>query len=64
MKLFQINEDDLVLLERILPELQDDMMPYMTNRHRRKFRLLQKILINVRWNYGPPTDIEVIDAEK
>ena len=60
MKLFQIKEDDLATLEAQLPRLADSMMVNLTNADRAKWRQVQEILSNVRWNYGPPTDIEVI----
>lgn len=63
MKLFRITEDDLGKLEAILPELQMSLMAVMNNRDRVHLRQCQSILSNVRWNYGPPTDIEMIPAD-
>ena len=64
MKLFQINEDDLAELERTLPQFADALSITIqyNNRLRAQFRRVQAILSNVRWNYGPPTDVDVIDA--
>ncbi len=60
MKLFQINEADLAELERTVPSLADALMPVMTNRLRVQIRLVQRVLSDVRWNYGPPTNIEEV----
>jgi len=60
-RLFQINESDLSELERILPQVGESLLPVMSNRDRVHLRRVQAILSNVRWNYGPPTEIEKID---
>lgn len=62
MKLFQITEDDLAELERLSPEIADACMAVLTNATRIKLRRIQAILSNVRWNYGPPTNVERVDA--
>lgn len=62
-KLFQITEDDLAELEKHMPELSDALMPALTGRLRVKLRRCQSILSNVRWNYGPATDVESVSAE-
>lgn len=59
--LLQIHEEDLVTLERTLPQLADALMPQMDNRLRVKLRQVQTILSNVRWGYGPATDVEAAD---
>ncbi len=59
-KLLQIKEDDLATLERTLPRLADAMMSTMDNRARVQLRQVQKILSDVRWNYGPPSEVEII----
>lgn len=59
-KLFQIHETDLADLERLLPEVADETMAILTPRLRVKFRQAKAILSNVRWNYGPPTDVETV----
>jgi hypothetical protein len=64
---FQISEADLADLERILPDLCWDMMPLFTNRElaprlRTQLRRVQAILSEVRWGYGPPQQVEAIDA--
>ena len=61
MKLFQINEDDLAELERTLPQFADALSITLNynSRLRVQFRRVQSILSAVRWNYGPPTEVEV-----
>ena len=61
MRLYQIYEDDLVYLESTLPMFQDIMIDRMDNALRIKFRRLKELLSNIRWNYGPPSDIYIID---
>lgn len=61
-KLFQIYEEDLAELEKILPELAEVLVANLTGRTRIKLRRCQAILSNVRWNYGPPTDVETHPA--
>lgn len=60
-RLHQITEDDLATLEKTLPQLADALMPALDNRLRVKLRQVQSILSAVRWNYGPPSEVEVID---
>lgn len=57
VKFFQITEDDLQMLEKVLPEILDRMYGSLDARMQVKFRNVQKILSNVRWNYGPPTQV-------
>lgn len=59
---YQISADDLAELERTLPEIADRLYPSMDNRLRVQLRRVQTILSNVRWNYGPPSEVEVIPA--
>lgn len=59
-RLMQIYEQDLVELERIVPDLGGAMMPHLTPRMRTQLRRCKDILSNVRWNYGPHTEVEVI----
>lgn len=61
--LFQINEQDLGELERILPQLSEAVLPVMDNRLRVQLRRCQSILSNVRWNYGPPSKVEAVRAD-
>ena len=62
MRLHQINENDLAELERTVPQIADALMPHLDNRLRVQLRRVQTILSSVRWNYGPPTDVQVIPA--
>lgn len=59
-KLFQINEPDLAALEHTLPELLERAYPTLDNRQRTQWRRVQEIIVNVRWNYGPPGEVVVI----
>lgn len=67
MKLFQINEDDLAELEHTLPNILNAMYPMFSkdngenNRLRTQWRRVREIVANVRWNYGPPEEVEVIE---
>lgn len=64
VKHFIISEDDLETLERALPSLQDAMMgaPDVINRKdvHDHLQMSKAILSNVRWNYGPPTNVEIV----
>lgn len=62
VKLFQMNEDDLAELERILPQLGEALTPVLTGRTRIHLRRCQAILSAIRWGYGPPTDVKRIDV--
>lgn len=59
--MFQINEADLADLERTLPQISQELWLHLTPQSRTKFRRCQLILSRVRWNYGPPTDIHVVE---
>ena len=61
-KLYQIHEDDLADLERILPKLMDSPSANLTNADRVAWRRVQRIVTSVRWNYGPYTEREIIPA--
>lgn len=62
-KLFQIKEADLATLEADVPALCERLILIMQNHDRVRMRRVQAILSNVRWNYGPPSEIERIDCE-
>jgi hypothetical protein len=67
-KLFQIFEDDLSELERVLPQLADALTPILAqpecaNRLRTQIRRCKKILSDVRWDYQPHEEIEIIPAD-
>ncbi len=59
-KLFQIKEDDLGALEATLPQLADALMPVLNNRLRVQLRRVQQVLSDVRWNYGPPSEVQSV----
>jgi hypothetical protein len=61
--LFQINENDLATLEHVLPELLMRMYPYLDARTKSQWRKVQQVLVDVRWNYGPPLEVHVIPAD-
>ena len=62
-KLFQIHEDDLAELGAIVPS-SARRYASLNGRLRAQLRRCQSILSNIRWNYGPPTDIEVIPVDE
>jgi len=63
--MFQIAEDDLADLERIVPDLADavTVTPSLDNAMRVRIRRVQRILSDVRWNYGPPAEVEIVRAD-
>lgn len=66
MKLLQIYEDDLQKLEFALPKLFDRLPVEAKNDP--AMQVLQEecreVLANVRWNYGPHTNVQRIDPEE
>lgn len=62
MKLFRITEDDLVALEHILPLVfwKLTCTPKAQPEDRVQFRRVQKILTDIRWDYGPPEEVAEI----
>lgn len=62
-KLHQIYDDDLTVLEKTLPQLADALMPILNNRLRVQLRQVQKILSDVRWNYGPPSEVIAVSPD-
>lgn len=72
-RLFTINEDDLCEMERLGPILAQDLFPTLAqlegvpggaNRIRKQLEKVKEILSNVRWNYFPWTNCEVIPADE
>ncbi len=61
-KLFQIYEEDLEELERVIPDLAISLSPHLGPRQRTQLRNLKEILSNIRWDYGPHTDVTIIPA--
>lgn len=62
-QLFQIHEEDLAQLESTLPKLMDQLFETMDNRTRTQLRRVQKIISDVRWNYGPPSENEIMPVD-
>lgn len=46
-----------------MPQLIHRLYPQMDNQLRTQVRRLQKIIGDVRWNYGPPSEVESVPAE-
>lgn len=64
MKLHQINADDLATLEELLPELTFMLGEKLNETAIRiKCRRVKEILSNVRWSYGPPSEVEIIPGD-
>ena len=62
-RLFQIYEDDLQKLEHTLPRIAEHCGEAMNRPEVQVlFQELKEIVSNVRWNYGPPTEVQRIDA--
>lgn len=56
--LHQIKEDDLSDLERHLPQIMSaTMMSCNDPLVRKQWERVKEIVSNVRWNYGPPTEV-------
>mgnify|MGYP000667980780 CR=1 FL=1 len=58
-RLFQIHEADLEDMERTIPKLASliAVAGKLDNRARVQLRRLKEIVSNVRWDYGPPTEV-------
>lgn len=63
-KMFQICETDLSEIERVLPEWHAELAKLNSPRLRTQMRRIKDILSNVRWEYGPWSDVEVIPADE
>jgi hypothetical protein len=61
-RMHHIYEDDLAVLERTLPQLASALMPMLNNRLRVQLRQVQRILMDVRWDYGPAENVKSIPA--
>lgn len=68
--LFQVTEADLCELEKTLPQMQDALFAVLArnngttygNRIRMMIRRVQRIIVDIRWNYGPPGEVYEIPA--
>jgi hypothetical protein len=64
VKLYQINADDLTALEELLPEFCCMLGEKLNDTAiRMKFRRAKEILANVRWDYGPPSEVQVMPTD-
>lgn len=64
-RLFQVNEDDLATLEQCVPDLVDRLYckpDLLDTAIKMKIRRVQRIITDIRWDYGPPDSVEVIPA--
>lgn len=62
--LYQITEDDLAELERIIPSWQFDLCRSNSAAARTQIRRVQHILTSIRWEYGPPEHVQEIPADQ
>lgn len=62
-QVFQMHEESLAELERLLPELSEALVPALTPRLKTKLRRCKAILSDIRWDYGPPLESEAIPAD-
>jgi len=61
--LHQITEEDLAALERYLPQIMSaTMLSCNEPLTRKQWERVKEIISNVRWNYGPPNQVEQINA--
>lgn len=63
-KLYQIKEDDLAVLEAELPRILDaSAMACNDALTRKRWQMVKEIISNVRWDYGPPQQVEQIPCD-
>lgn len=62
-RLFQIYGDDLATLEQDCAAICDRLMAYLTPALKTRARRIKRVLSDVRWNYGPPDQVEIIPAD-
>lgn len=64
MKLHQINDNDLSILELELPALMDSSLMQCNDAlTRKRWEIVREVIANVRWNYGPPSVVEKMDPD-
>lgn len=64
-RMYQISEADLCDLEQIMPRLADTLaQPGIDNKTKVRLRRVQRVLSDVRWNYGPPETVERIPVQE
>ncbi len=62
-KLYQITEDDLAVLESELPRIMDATTIACNDPlTRKRWQMVKEIVSNIRWDYGPPQQVEHIPA--
>ncbi len=65
-KMYQINQNDLADLERIVPAEFENCIPEVRNtpRFRTACRRVKDILSDIRWNYHPHIEIIPVDEDE
>lgn len=63
MRLHQINDDDLKTLEECVPQLTERLAERTTNADRAMIRRVKEVLSNVRWNYQPHREHQIMTDE-
>lgn len=64
-KLFRVYEEDLQKLEHALPRIADRCISLMNDPELQVlFQEVKEIVSNVRWDYGPPSEVARIGAER
>lgn len=60
--IFRICEEDLAILESELPRLLEASAVLCNDPiHRKRWEAVKEIISNVRWDYGPPLEVQVIE---
>lgn len=63
-KLFQITEYDLAVLEVELPRLLESACEACNDPlTRKRWQMVKGILSNVRWDYGPPSEVQLLSPD-
>lgn len=57
----QISDTDLCSLEELLPKLLSRDYANLDDDKRAMWNRVRRIIGDVRWNYGPPTQVETIN---
>lgn len=66
MRMFQVREDDLQFLEETLPRLMDHgcfQGGDVPRDVQELWDMTRSIVSKVRWNYGPPSTVEIIKPD-
>ena len=62
-KVYQVTEENLVELERIIPELYQSIAIHCQPYQRTRFRQIKNMLSDIRWGGGPYSEIYQIPAD-